>query len=120
MERNQEPTEAQLEKISAVNDALIEDVMIPSFEKCCAELGITFANEEDRTAALETVAMLRLKEAQLREQGIDTNPSPFKTNRNMLKRAMESDLAAFEQGGVQKTAGAGDRLRAAVEGALSL
>jgi hypothetical protein len=117
MERNQEPTEEQLMKIAAVNDALIEEVMIPAFEKRCAECGIVFNNAEDRDAALETVAMLRLKEAQLKEQGVETNPSGFKAQRNLLKRAMAADLAAFEP---SQPTQAPSRLRSAVASAIGI
>lgn len=112
MERNQEPTQEQLEKVAAVNEVLISDVMIPAFEKRCAELGIKFTSVEDRDAALETVAMIRIKEAQLKEQGVDTNPSIFKAQRNLLKQAMAADLEPVAE------VAPSNRLRTALAGAL--
>jgi hypothetical protein len=111
----QQLTPEQMEKVANVQAVLVEDVRIPAFDRRCAELGIKFASEEDHTAAIETVAMLRIKEAQLKEQGVDTNPSPVKDVRNMLKQSM----FGAEAPAIEKTAST-SRLRTALEAVMAV
>ena len=119
----QELTEQQMEKVAAVQNLLFLDHELPAFEKACAERGINFPDADSRDAALETVALLRMKEAQLREQGVNPNPTPFTDARDLLKQAMAEDLEALEGAtkGNEKKANAGDerkiRLREALEAA---
>jgi hypothetical protein len=111
-----EITQEQMEKIATVQNILVEDYRIPAFEQRCEELGIKFASAEDRDAAIETVAMLRIKEAKLREQGIDPNPTSVKVARDMLKQAMAGDIQQIQQP-VEKQASeySGSRLSDALE-----
>ena len=107
-------SQAQMEKLAEVQNVLLEDFRIPAFEKRCADLGIKFASEEDFRAALETVAMLRIKEAQLREEGVDPNPSPIKAAGAMLKQSMTDIFETPEEKPAQS-----DRLRQAVQNLAS-
>lgn len=78
----------QAEAAVRLQNVLFDDVYLPRFKQACAQQGIEFADEDELTAGLETAAMLKSAETQLRNQGIDPRPSPKKQARNMLKQAM--------------------------------
>ena len=80
--------EQKREKLAAVQENLLFNHRVPAFEKRCAELGIHFSTPEELQAGIETVAMIRTKEAELRQQGVDTTPSPVKVARDLLKQSM--------------------------------
>ena len=67
---------------------LFQNVYAPVFLEKLANHGIRFSSQEDLNAALETAAMLKVSEAQARDAGIDTTPSPVKEARDILKQAM--------------------------------
>lgn len=76
---------------------LIEQVYAPQFIKACAARGIPINNAEDLHAALETVQMLKVAEAQAQQQGIDTRPSPVKNAHGLLKQAMFGHVAQQQE-----------------------
>jgi hypothetical protein len=80
--------EKQAEAAERLQSTVFNEVYLPRFKEACARSGITFDSDEDLVAGLETAAMLKMAEADLREQGIDTRPSAKKQARDMLKEAM--------------------------------
>ena len=78
----------QAEAAARLQDVLFDEVYLPRFKQACATKGITFDTDEDLVAGLETAAMLKMAEQQMREQGIDPQPSAKKQARDMLKQAM--------------------------------
>jgi len=83
---------------------LIEQVYAPQFVKACAARGIPLNNVEDLHAALETVQMLKVAEAQAQQQGIDTRPSPVKNANGLLKQAMFGQAQQQQQRMTEKQA----------------
>lgn len=80
--------EKQAEATANFQQAALAEIYTPKLVEKCAELGITFADQADVMAALETIGMLKMARAQLQEQGIDPTPTPKKQMRDMLKQAM--------------------------------
>lgn len=80
--------EKQAAAAEKLQGALFDEVYLPRFKQACADVGISFDSDEDLVAGLETCAMLKMAEAGLREQGIETRPSAKKQARDLLKQAM--------------------------------
>jgi hypothetical protein len=80
--------EKQAEAAVRLQNVLFDEVYLPRFKQACAQHGITFDSDEDLVAGLETSGMLKVAEANMREQGIDPQPSAKKQARDMLKVAM--------------------------------
>lgn len=92
----------QAEAVVQLQNVLFDDVYLPQFKQACAQQGIEFANDEELVAGLETAAMLKSAETQLREQGVDPRPSPKKAARDLLKQAMFGTNPEQEAQGAQK------------------
>jgi hypothetical protein len=89
-----------MEKMSAeqAQATLYQKVYVPTFIQKMAAAGIQIRDDEDLGAALETAAMLKLAKKQAAAQGVETNPSPIKDARDLLKEAMfgkEDEQAAI-------------------------
>ena len=78
----------QAEAEDRLQSALFDQVYLPRFKQACDKVGIKFDNDEDLLAGLETAAMLKMAEEQMREQGVDPKPSRKKQARDMLKVAI--------------------------------
>lgn len=83
-----------------LQSALFDQVYLPRFKQACAQVGIEFGNDEDLLAGLETVAMLKMAEEQMREQGIDPKPSIKKEARDKLKVAIFGEDPKAQQVGL--------------------
>lgn len=108
-------TEKQAAAQANFQQAALNEVYAPKLREKCASIGITFVDEADFTAALETIGMLKMARAQLQAQGIDPTPTPKKEVRDMLKKAMfEQEKAAEKASGLSAdTKAAFEQLRAA-------
>jgi hypothetical protein len=95
--------EKQAEAAAKFQQAVFTEMFVPKFIEKCAAQGITFKDEDELIAGLETAGMLKAAQAELQAKGIDTNPSPKKAVRDMLKQAMfgeqaqPQDLSGVEQ-----------------------
>lgn len=93
--------EKQAEAAARLQNVLFDEVYLPRFKQACAEKGITFDSDEDLVAGLETAAMLKMAEEQLREGGVDPRPSAKKQARDMLKVAMFGEDPEAQQTGME-------------------
>ena len=80
--------EKQAEAAAKFQQAVFTEMFVPKFIEKCAAHGITFKDEDELIAGLETAGMLKAAQAELQAKGVDTNPSPKKAARDMLKQAM--------------------------------
>ena len=80
--------EKQAEAAAKFQQAVFTEMFVPKFVEKCAAQGITFKDEDELVAGLETAGMLKAAQAELQAKGVDTNPSPKKAARDMLKQAM--------------------------------
>lgn len=78
----------QAEAATKLQNTLFDEVYLPRFKQACAQLKVAFETDEDLVAGLETAAMLKAAEQELREQGVDTRPSFQKQARDMLWGAL--------------------------------
>lgn len=80
--------EKQAEAAAQFQQTVFTEAYIPMFIEKCAQVGISINSEDDLLAALETAGMLKAAQAELQAKGVDTNPSPKKAVRDLLKQAM--------------------------------
>ena len=109
--------EKQAEAAARLQNVLFDEVYLPHFKRACAEKGITFDNDEDLVAGLETAAMLKMAEHQMREQGVDPKPSAKKQARDMLKVAMFGENPEVQQEGMENVKSALSALISVSQGA---
>lgn len=83
--------EKQAEAATKLQSLLFDQVYLPRFKQACDRYKVAFETEEDLVAGLETAAMLKAAEQDLRSQGIDTRPSFQKQARDMLWQTLYQD-----------------------------